>query len=152
MTIDELDIAILNELSDNARASVSYISKKINLSIPAVSERIKRLKENQYIEKYTTILNLQKLDINLVCFTLLSLRYTEGGFERFKAFVESEPEVLECHQITGEYEYLLKIATKNSQTLATLIDNLRQAADVLTTSTSITLLALKNEPSVQLRP
>ena len=150
MSLDDLDIIILNELAKNARVSLSYISKKANLSIPAVSERIKKLNENQYIEKYTTILNPKKFDINILCFTLLTLRYTEGGFERFQAFVASQSEIVECHQITGEYEYLLKIATRNSDTLAEILDNLRKEADVLTTSTSIALLALKNEPSFQI--
>ncbi|HHT21083.1 MAG TPA: Lrp/AsnC family transcriptional regulator [Tissierellia bacterium] len=150
MSIDELDIAILNELTKNARISASYISQQINLSVPAVSERIKRLKDKQYIEQYTTILNLPKFNINLVCFTFLTLRYTEGGIDRFKQFVDSEAEILECHQITGEYEYLLKIATANSRSLAELLEKLRQEADVLTSSTSITLGALKNEPSIRL--
>ncbi len=149
MILDEIDLSILNELSDDARMAISEISKKVNLSIPAVSERIKKLELNGYIEKYTTILDEKKFNKDLLCYTHLSLKYSEGGVEKFKEIILSEPDVLECNQITGEYEYILKIITDSSDTLAELLEKLRSQADVLTSSTSVSLVRIKNEITYQ---
>lgn len=149
MILDEIDFGILEKLSKNARISISDISKEINLSVPAVSERIKKLEVNGFIENYTTVLNVKKFNKNLVCYTHLSLKYSEGGFEKFKRLIRLEPDILECHQITGEYEYILKIITDSSESLANLLERLRSEADVLSSSTSISLLTLKNMISYQ---
>lgn len=144
MNLDGIDLKILSELSEDARVGLSLISSKVNLSIPAVSERIKKLEKNGYIEKYTVILNPEKFNKTLTCFTFITLRYSEGELESFREFVKSNPDIIECHLITGEYEYVLKIVTDNPESLGNLLDSLRKSADVLTSSTSISLSTLKN--------
>ncbi|MFA5576147.1 MAG: Lrp/AsnC family transcriptional regulator [Tissierellaceae bacterium] len=149
MILDEIDYNILESLSDNARMAMSDISKKVNLSVPAVSERIKKLEKSGFIQKYTTVLDAKRFNKNLVCYTYLSLKYSEGGVERFKKFIQSEADILECSLVTGEYEYILKIITDSSESLAKLLDKLRRESDVLTSSTSISLLTLKDLISYQ---
>ncbi len=63
-------------------------------------------------------------------------------------FVKSHPEILECHLVTGEYEYILKIVSESPKSLGILLDSLRKSADVLTTSTSISLTTVKNKVSI----
>ncbi|MCK9443938.1 MAG: Lrp/AsnC family transcriptional regulator [Tissierellaceae bacterium] len=127
---------------------MSAISTKVNLSIPAVSERIKKLEKGGYIDKYTAILNPKKFNKNLTCFTFITLRYDKGKLEDFINLVKAEPDILECHSITGEYEYLLKIATDGPESLEKLLSNIRAKANVLTSSTSISLSSIKNEATI----
>lgn len=143
MNIDDIDLNILKELSRNSRIPLSIISSRVNLSIPAISERIKKLEKNGYIEKYTLILNPKKFNKNLTCFTFVTLRYDEEQLESFIDFVRSEPDIVECNLITGEYEYILKIVTDDSESLGELLSELRIKADVLTSSTSISMSMLK---------
>ncbi|MEK6266529.1 MAG: Lrp/AsnC family transcriptional regulator [Clostridium sp.] len=148
MNLDNIDLSILRELSTDARVPLSAISSRVNLSIPAVSERIKKLERGGYIEKYTTILNPDKFNKTLTCFSFLTLRYDVAGLESFKEFVRSNPDIMECHLITGEYEYVLKIVTDGSKSLGDLLASLRMRADVLTSSTSISLSTLKNNVTI----
>ncbi len=150
MAIDEIDINILRELSLNARAPLSFISKKVNLSIPSVSERIKRLNKEGYIEKYTIVLNPKAFNKKLICFCFLNLRSDEIDADKHASFYElvrSEADIIECHTITGEYEYLLKIISKGPEELEKLLVRLRKKGGVLTSSTSISLSTIKNEVS-----
>lgn len=148
MILDDIDLGILNELIRNSRAPLSLIGTRVNLSIPAVSERIKKLEKGGYIEKYTTILNPSKFNKNLTCYSFVSLRYDKEKLENFKEFIKSEPDIVECHLITGEYEYMLKIVTDGPDSLGSLLASLRMRADVLTSSTSISLFTLKNDVSI----
>lgn len=150
MKLDNIDLHILKELTEDARVGLSVISSHVNLSLPAVSERIKKLEKNGYIEKYTVILNPEKFNKTLTCFTFITLKYSEGDLERFRMFVKSHPEILECHLVTGEYEYILKIVSESPKSLGILLDSLRKSADVLTTSTSISLTTVKNKVSINL--
>lgn len=149
INIDDIDLSILRELSKDARAPVSTISTKVNLSIPAVSERIKKLEKAGYINKYTTVLNPKMFNKNLTCFSLITLRYEEGKLDDFLEFVRTEPDIMECHLIAGEYEYLLKIITDGPESLGKLLSSIRMKANVLTSSTSIILNTLKDEISYQ---
>ena len=149
MNLDDIDISILKELTKNSRAPLSLISKRVNLSIPAISERIKKLEKGGYIEKYTAVLTPEKFNKNLTCFSFVTLRYSEEKLEDFIKFVKSEPEIMECHLITGEYEYLLKIVTHGADSLGDILSSLRKRADVLSSSTSISMSVLKNEVSIK---
>jgi len=149
INIDEIDLSILKELSKDARTPLSSISSKVNLSVPAISERIKKLEKGGYINKYTTVLEPKMFNKNLICFCLITLKYDEERLEVFKEIVKSEPDILECHCITGEYEYLLKIITDGPESLEKLLSFIRRKALVLTSSTSISLSTLKNEISYQ---
>ncbi|MDX9918272.1 MAG: Lrp/AsnC family transcriptional regulator [Gudongella sp.] len=149
MNIDEIDLDILRELASNARAPLSAISDKVMLSVPAVSERIKKLEKGGFISKYSAILDPSKFNKNLTCFTFVTLRYDETKLEAFRKFVENEPDINECHLITGEYEYILKITTSGPDSLGNLLDSLRKNADVLTSSTSIVLSSLRQDVSIR---
>lgn len=149
MVLDSIDLSILKELTMNSRASLSMISKNINLSIPAISERIKKLETNGFIDKYTSILNPSKFNKNLTCFSFVTLKYDEKKLEDFINFISTEPDIMECHLITGEYEYMLKIVTDGAESLGNILASLRKKADVLTSSTSISLDTLKNEVTIK---
>lgn len=150
MTLDNIDLNILKELTKDARIPISTISTRVNLSIPAVSERIKKLEKGGFIEGYTVILSPKKFDKTLICFSFISLKHSEADLKSFIEFVESNPDIMECHLITGEYEYILKIATHGPESLGSLLNSLRSKADVLASSTSISLSTLKNKLSINI--
>src|SRR5690348_2385374 len=101
--MDSLDVKILKLLQNNARVTASEISSKINLSIPAVSDRLKKLDASGVIEKYTVIINAKKLNRNLTVIMFVSLespKYTN----KFLEAVQREEEILECHYLAGDYD------------------------------------------------
>jgi len=148
--LDNIDLNILRELSKDARVPLSTISSRVNLSIPAISERIKKLEKGKYIEKYTVILNPEKFNKTLTCLAFITLRYSESELNSFRKFIKSNPDIVECHLITGEHEYVLKIVTDSPESLGNLLESLRKSADVLTSSTSIILSTFKNDASINI--
>ena len=113
MTLDAIDVKILEVLQQNARVSISELSKQVNLSLSAVSERLKKLETSGVIERYTTIINPASMEKELSVLMLLSME-TSSHDKELLEFFDGADEVLECHRITGEYDYALKITTKNT--------------------------------------
>lgn len=147
--MDEIDLLILNELLKDARKSLSEISNKINLSLPAVSERVKKLERNNIIERYTAVLNPEKFGKMLSCFCFLNLNSKNSHCDEiFNTFIQKENDILECHCITGEYQYFLKILTENTRTLEALLIRIRNQTAVVRSSTFISLSTQKESSTL----
>lgn len=145
--MDSLDVKILKLLENNARVTASEISSKINLSIPAVSDRLKKLDASGVIEKYTVIINAKKLNRNLTVIMFISLespKYTN----KFLEAVQREEEILECHYLAGDYDYALKIITENTETLEKLLNKIKSLNGISKTKTTVSLSTIKNNYSV----
>ena len=136
MALDTIDVKILEVLQENARVSISELSKQVNLSLSAVSERLKKLESGNIIEQYTTVLNSAAMEKDL------------SKTEEFDKLVPSLDEILECHYITGEYDYVLKITTKNTATLEQLMNKIKSVESIKHTQTNVILSTLKNKHSV----
>jgi len=109
--IDEMDIKILGLLQRNCHFTNKEISDKVGRSVNAVVERIKRLEEEGYIEKYVAILNKELIDRSLIAFTTIQLK--EHSAEALRGFAREcikFQEVMECYHLTGTFDFLLKIA------------------------------------------
>jgi Lrp/AsnC family leucine-responsive transcriptional regulator len=145
--MDEIDIKILKILINNGRQTVSEISSQVNLSIPAVSERIKKLEKTGIIEKYIAILDPKKLNKDLTAIMLVGIEKIEPVSE-FLKFIKSNDDILECHYIAGDYDYLLKIVTENTSTLEKLLNNIKSLKGVHKTKTVFVLSTAKNNKSV----
>ncbi|SKC54381.1 Lrp/AsnC family transcriptional regulator, leucine-responsive regulatory protein [Bacteroidales bacterium WCE2008] len=108
--LDETDVKILRILRKNARITTKEIAARVNLSTTPVFERIKRLESEGYIERYTAILNPEKLDMGFIVFCCVKLkRMSRDIAVEFVEKVKTIPEVSECYNISGEFDYLLKI-------------------------------------------
>lgn len=92
--MDVIDVKILEVLQENSRVSISELSKKVNLSLSAVSERLKKLENSSIINKYTVILEPKLLGKDLSVLISIGLESTSQTKE-FLEFVDSEPEILE---------------------------------------------------------
>lgn len=149
MTIDTIDVKILEILQDNARVSISDLSKKVNLSLSAVSERLRKLEQGNVIEQYTTIISPAAMAKELSVLMFVSLESTTGtAVKELQLFVDNADEILECHHITGEYDYALKITTKNTETLEKLMSTIKSIQGVRHCQTNVILSSSKKRYSV----
>jgi Lrp/AsnC family transcriptional regulator, leucine-responsive regulatory protein len=107
--LDRIDIKLLRELQKNARASLSELAEKVGLSITPCGERIKRLERDHFISGYHARLNPHALGQSLLVFVEIKLAAKSGQmFEDFKKEVRKLPNVLECHLVSGDFDYLIK--------------------------------------------
>ena len=145
--MDLIDIKILEVLQENARVSISDLSKKVNLSLSAVSERLKKLENSKIISKYTVILEPKLMGEDLSVIISIGLESTSDT-QSFLDFVQSEPEILECHYITGEYDYMLKVTTTNTHTLEMIMNRIKSFNGIKRTQTNVILSTTKLHHSV----
>lgn len=108
--IDPVDLHILELLQQDALMTTKEIAGKLNLTTTPVHERIKRLRRDGIIEKYTIVLNKKKINRNLVVFCNISLKeHAQEYLAKFEADVQNLNEVVECYCISGDSDFLLKI-------------------------------------------
>jgi Lrp/AsnC family leucine-responsive transcriptional regulator len=143
--MDQIDHQILDVLHNNARATASEISKGVALSIPAVSERIRKLEESGMIERYSIRVNRTAAGYHLLALVFVTIEKT-GQIENFRKTVISFPQVLECHHIAGDYDYLLKLLLRGTSELEDFLScQLKTIDGVVRSNTQIILSTLKEE-------
>ncbi|MCB0532307.1 MAG: Lrp/AsnC family transcriptional regulator [Lewinellaceae bacterium] len=108
---DATDRAILQLLQEDAFLTTKEIAAQTQLTTTPVFERIKRLEREGYIARYTALLDRRKIGLTMLVFCDVLLKeHNREYLLRFEESVVRLPEVLECHHVTGEYDYLLKVA------------------------------------------
>ncbi len=132
--MDATDKQILALLERNARMSVKEIAASISLTPPAVSQRIRRLEQEGIIEGYTTVINLAGIGRSIRA--LISLSVPPASREEFLQLAQQQKAVLQCHHVTGEYSYILSVATHDMESLERLINRFQKIGQ---TSTQIIL-------------
>lgn len=112
MDLDPTDIEILRLLQQNAEITNKEISHKLHKSIATIHERIRRLKEQGYIRRVVAILDRKKVDKGLIAFSHVLLKdHSANTLSSFEKEVVKFPEVMECFQMTGTFDFILRIAT-----------------------------------------
>ncbi len=112
--LDAVDMEILRALQKNARLTTKELAAMVNLSTTPVFERVKRLEQRGYIKGYVAVLDAEKLGRGFVVFCSVKMhRIGREIAEDFARVVRSIPEVTECYNISGSYDYLLKIHAPN---------------------------------------
>jgi DNA-binding Lrp family transcriptional regulator len=113
-SLDKNDLAILRLLQENARITVKEIATKIHLSTTPVHERIKRLEQNGVIKQYATLVDHAKVKKGLmvICYVSLKEHNKNAGIKFIKAINELN-EVIECYNISGEFDFMLKVVEEN---------------------------------------
>jgi Lrp/AsnC family transcriptional regulator, leucine-responsive regulatory protein len=132
--LDSVGWAILTELQNNARLSFSELGRRVGMTPPAVAERVRRLEDAGIISGYRLEINVEKLGLALLAFVRLAVR--GAGSSEIGAAVRDMPEVLECHHITGEDCYILKIAVPSVHHLEGMLERLLRFGN---TTTSIVI-------------
>ena len=116
MKLDDIDKRILNILQDDARITNVQLAAKIGISPPAMLERVKRLEKNGIIRKYAALLDAEKIGKNTFALVSVSLSMHQvSSIEIFAKEIKKLDEVLECYHVTGNSDFLLKVAVKNVQ-------------------------------------
>ena len=114
LTLDEKDMAILRLLQHNARITVKEISDKIHLSTTPVHERIKRMEEAGVIKQYATLVNHTKVKKGLMVICYVSLKqHNKSAGAKFIKMIQEMNEVIECYNISGEFDFMLKVMAEN---------------------------------------
>ena len=108
--LDKTDFKILKLLQQNARLPMTELAEKIGLSTTPVTERVRRLERDGYITGYHARLNPHALGQTLLVFVEIKLQSKSGNiFEDFRREAARIPQILECHLVSGEYDYLIKV-------------------------------------------
>jgi Lrp/AsnC family transcriptional regulator, leucine-responsive regulatory protein len=142
INLDDIDITILNQLQRNGRVRRNQLAEEVSLSVPSVSERMRKLEEKNLIEGYFSVLNPKSFGFDITAFIFVEV----DGSTHYSAFVESassEPEILECHSITGDGSHFLKIRTQNTTTLEKLLSKVQSFPGVKKTRSNIVLSTFK---------
>ena len=140
--LDEIDISILNHLQENGRAQRNQIAELVGLSVPSVSERMRKLEERGLITEYNAILNSKEFHFDITAFMFVEV----DGSEYYPLFVEKaqeEKEILECHSITGDGSHFLKVRTTNTGSFERLLSRIQSWNGVKKTRSNLVLSSFK---------
>ncbi|MCR5519489.1 MAG: Lrp/AsnC family transcriptional regulator [Bacteroidales bacterium] len=108
--LDATDLQILRCVQENARITSKELAAKVHLSTTPAFERLKRLEKNGYIKKYVAVLDAEKLNRGFTVFCSVKLKQmTRDVAKDFISVIKDIPQVAECYNISGEYDYMLKI-------------------------------------------
>jgi len=114
LVLDQKDLAILRLLQQNARITVKEISDKVHLSTTPVHERIKRMEESGIIKQYTTLVDVNKVGKGLMVICYVSLKqHSKNAGAKFIKTIHELNEVIECFNISGEFDFMLKVVAED---------------------------------------
>ena len=115
--LDETDLRILRTLQADSSLTTKELAARVSLSTTPVFERLKRLQNNGYIKRYVAVLDAEKLHCGFVVFCHVKLKYLNKTIaETFTSAVKEMPEVTECYNTSGEFDYMLKICVPDMST------------------------------------
>jgi DNA-binding Lrp family transcriptional regulator len=144
-SVDELDRKLLQLLQDDARRSNAEMARKLKLSSPGLQKRLRKLEERGVIRRYATVVNREAVGLDLLCFVHIMLaHHRPDSIRRFPERIKGMREVLECHFLTGEFDYLLKVVVASHEELEKfLFERLMKVPGVDRTRTSIVVKEVK---------
>ena len=149
VNLDEIDKEILHLLQIDGRASASYIAESIGMSIPAVTDRIKKLQESGVIMGFTTILNHRKTGMDVSAFITV-ISDSSSHYSDVVRETNNTPEIIQCYTTTGNGSHVLLALTQNTHSLERLLRTIQSWPGVRRTETQIILSSYKGINSIQL--
>ncbi len=152
--LDDIDVRILTELQDNGRITNVELARRVGISAPPCLRRVRALEEAGFIKGYHAELNGDILGYGLSVFALVGLHsQAEPDLEAFEALVRSWPMVRECHMLTGEVDFILKVVAPDWDSWQNfLTSELTPAPNVASVKTAPVLRRSKALPGVPLGP
>ena len=143
MPIDEKDYLIINQLTKNARKSASNIAESIKMSVPAVTERIKKLQESGVIMGFSIYLDNHKIGMDISAFITI-ISESSAYFEEVVSEANKNPYVMKCYTTTGIGSHILLVRVEHTQSLEKLLREIQSWAGVKRTETQLILNSYKN--------
>ncbi len=144
--LDDIDRAILVALQADGRMSNLDVSRTVGLSPAATHARVRRLEATGVIRGYAALVDKELAGFDLVCLISLSMQLHQAApVERIRDALRAMPEVLECHHVTGPYDYLLKVALRDRRALERfVIDRLTPLPGIARIQTGVVLAEVKH--------
>ncbi|WP_327167647.1 Lrp/AsnC family transcriptional regulator [Streptomyces subrutilus] len=127
---DATDWRILEVLQRDGRAGFTELARSVSMSASAVTERVRRLEEVGVITGYTAVVDAERLGKSILA--LVRLRYPHGNYKPFHALLDSTPEILEAHHVTGDDCFVLKVAARSMSHLEELTGRISGLGSVTT--------------------
>jgi DNA-binding Lrp family transcriptional regulator len=151
-TPDNKDRQLLTHLQDNARITSAELGTLVGLSPSGVQKRLRKLEENDVIQKYATVVNRRSFGFDMVVFVQVTLQgHTPGLVGMFDLAMQETAEVLECHRVIGLADYLLKVVVRDHEHLDNfLMDTLLPMPAVERVNSNLVLKAVKETTNVGL--
>lgn len=150
--LDELDLRILGHLQADSSISAAELARRVALSSPGLQKRLRKLTDAGVILRQVAILQREAVDLDLLCFVQVTLAHHQpDAVAGFRRAVQDLPDVLECHHLTGEFDYLLKVVARNHRDLERfLVERLTPIPGVDKIRTSIVLNEIKSSTALPL--
>ena len=143
--LDKTDILILKALQENGRITVKDLALKVHLSTTPVFERMHRLEDEGYIQRYTAVLSPSRLGRGFIVYCSVRLRRMGRDIANdFISRVKDIPEVAECYNISGDFDFLLHVVTASTSTLTGVLEDIKRIPGVSKTRTHLVLRTDKN--------
>ncbi len=140
--MDHIDVKILDCLTKDARMNASQISQRVNLSISAVIERMKKMEASGLIKGYTAVIDEKLAGFNVQALISIRLEHPKYNGE-FNRLMCSHEHVMECFYITGDFDYIARIGVASSEELTKVLNEIKQIPGVSLTRTYVVLDNIK---------
>ena len=145
--MDQIDRKLLQILSQNAAVTATEIVPQVNLSIPAINKRIQKLQKSGVIRRFTVQVDPAKVGKPICAFILVVLRHS-SGMDGLMEYIQSDPDILECYGVTGEYDYLLKVCARDVEALEEKLLRIKRLKGVVRSHTMLALQEHKFTPAI----
>ena len=147
--MDEKDKLILSLLQKDGRMTASEMAGKVDLSVPAVTERIRKLTEGSVLKEFRAVVDAKKVGYDVTAYILLDMSSSDS-YGNMVDHAQDNDEVLECHSITGEGSHILKVRTHDTSSLESLLRDIQSWPGVIRTHTMIVMSTFKEATSLKL--
>lgn len=149
MNLDSIDKKLINLLQIDGKTTAKQLSESLHLSVTAIYERIKKLEKNNVIKKYIAVINKEKINRNYIVLCQVKLLQHHNKYiKKFEKEVLKFNEVLECFNISGDYDYQLKIIVENMKAYRTFLNSKLTTLDYIGSTYSTFVMSVVKNDSV----
>lgn len=147
--LDQIDLKILSILQSSGRSRLADIAEEVDLSAPAVMERVKKLETGGVIKGYQAVVDGKKVGKDITAFIGVSVG-NQRDMDKFATRMLQHHDVLECHHVTGDESFILKVKSANTASLERLLGEIRSVDGVTRTVTKVVLSTAKESQALDL--
>jgi Lrp/AsnC family transcriptional regulator, leucine-responsive regulatory protein len=147
--LDLIDLKILSILQNSGRSRLADIAEEVELSAPAVMERVKKLEVGGVIKGYQALVDGKKVGKDITAFIGVSIG-NQRDINKFAVQMLQHHDVLECHHVTGDESFILKVKSANTASLEKLLGDIRSVEGVTRTVTKVVLSTAKESQALDL--
>ncbi|PZP52088.1 MAG: AsnC family transcriptional regulator [Pseudopedobacter saltans] len=150
--LDNIDLQLLRILAENSKYTTKELASRVNLSASPVFERIKKLEENGFIKKYIAILNAEKFNQGFIVFCNIKLKQHDKNIgNKFVEDIMDIDEVVECYNISGDFDFFLKVYAKDMKHYQDFVFNKLGAVESIgSTHSTFVMAEIKNTYNINI--